>query len=163
MDRSMSYEAPLDVIYRKYSSMAVCNQGKLTLNMLSWFKNSKRYIHILERTLHLAWPKYLKLTLEPQYMLSVLNSQYHTCWCTGDFRSQCIIRHGIDSKTRIILSPASEELNAINTIFCNCICCRKYGLHSKAHSFNTAFMIIVTLFVVMFTNYIVLIGNWRTI
>ena len=43
-------------------------------------------------------------------MLSVLHSQYHACWCTGDFRSQCISRHGIDHQSRIIPSPASEEL-----------------------------------------------------
>ena len=43
-------------------------------------------------------------------MLSVLHSQYHACWCTGDFRSQCINRHGIDHQSRIIPSPASEEL-----------------------------------------------------
>ena len=28
-------------------------------------------------------------------MLSVLHSQYHACWCSGDFRSQGINRHGI--------------------------------------------------------------------
>ena len=43
-------------------------------------------------------------------MLSVLHSQYHACWCTGDCRSQCINRHGIDHQSRIIPSPASEEL-----------------------------------------------------
>ena len=37
----------------------------------------------------------MKLTLEQQYLLSVLHSQYHACWCSGDFRSQCISRHGI--------------------------------------------------------------------
>ena len=45
-------------------------------------------------------------------MLSVLHSQYHACWCTGDFRSQCINRHGIDHQSRIIPSPASEELSS---------------------------------------------------
>ena len=29
-------------------------------------------------------------------MLSDLCRQYHACWCTGDFRSQCITRHGIE-------------------------------------------------------------------
>ena len=50
----------------------------------------------------------MKLTLKQQYMLSVLYFQYHACWCTGDFRSQCISRHGIDLWN--IPSPASEEL-----------------------------------------------------
>ena len=30
----------------------------------------------------------MKLTLEQQYILSVLHSQYHACWCSGDFRIQ---------------------------------------------------------------------------
>ena len=29
-------------------------------------------------------------------MLCVLHNQYHACWCSGDFRSQGINRHGID-------------------------------------------------------------------
>ena len=29
-------------------------------------------------------------------MLSVLQSQYNACWCSGNFRSQSISRHGID-------------------------------------------------------------------
>ena len=39
----------------------------------------------------------MKSTPEQQCMLSVLHSQCCACWCTGDFRSQCISRHGIDS------------------------------------------------------------------
>ena len=40
----------------------------------------------------------MALTLEQQYMLSVLHNQYmyHAYWCSGDFRSQGISRHGID-------------------------------------------------------------------
>ena len=30
-------------------------------------------------------------------ILSFLQNQYHACWCAGDFRSQCISRHGIDT------------------------------------------------------------------
>ena len=44
------------------------------------------------------------------YMMSVLCSQYHACWWSGDFRSQGISRHGIDPQSRNIPSPASEEL-----------------------------------------------------
>ena len=43
-------------------------------------------------------------------MLSVLHSQYHACWCSGDLRSQGISRHGIDSQSWNIQFPASEEL-----------------------------------------------------
>ena len=52
----------------------------------------------------------MQLTLEQKYMLSILLSQYHSCWCSGDFRGQCISRHGIDPQSRNMPSPASEEL-----------------------------------------------------
>ena len=47
----------------------------LTLNMLNCIKDYKRYVHILNCILYLAWPKLMKLNLEQQYMLSVLHSQ----------------------------------------------------------------------------------------
>ena len=48
----------------------------------------------------------MKLTLELQYMLSVLQSLfiYHARWCSGDFRSQSISRHGIGSQSWNIIS-----------------------------------------------------------
>ena len=52
----------------------------------------------------------MKLSLEQWYMLSILLSQYHACWCSGDCRSQCISRHGIVPQRQNIPSPASEEL-----------------------------------------------------
>ena len=60
----------------------------------------------------------MKLKLKLQCMFSVLHSQYHACWCTGDFRSQCISRHDIDPQCRYIPSSASEELfwNWLNSI-----------------------------------------------
>ena len=58
----------------------------------------------------------MKLTLEQQHMLSVQQSQYLACWCSGDFRSQGIIRHDIDPQSQNILSPASEELISIQMI-----------------------------------------------
>ena len=39
----------------------------------------------------------MKLTLEQQYTLSVLHSQYYACWYSGGFRNQGISMHGIDS------------------------------------------------------------------
>ena len=68
----------------------------LTLNMLNSFKDYKWYIPILNCILDLACPKWMKSTVEQQYMLSTLHWQYHVCWCSGDFRSQGISRHGID-------------------------------------------------------------------
>ena len=53
----------------------------------------------------------MKSIVEQQYMLSVLHSQYHACWCSGDFRSQGISRHDINPQKQNILSPASEELS----------------------------------------------------
>ena len=82
----------------------------LYMYMLNWFNDYKRHIHILNCILDLAWPKWMKLNLEQQYMPSVLHSQYHACWCSGDFRSQVICRHGIDCQSRNIPSPASKEL-----------------------------------------------------
>ena len=71
---------------------------QMCVNMLNCFKDYETYIHVFNRILDLAWSKELKLTLEQQYMLSVLYSQYHACWCSGGFRSQGISRHGIDPK-----------------------------------------------------------------
>ena len=89
-----------------------CSSGALnsvlTLNMMNCFKDHKRYVHILNGILDLAWPKLMQLTLE--CMLSVLHSQYYACWCSGDFRSQSISRHGTDPQSRSIPSPTSEEL-----------------------------------------------------
>ena len=52
-------------------------------------------------------------SLTKMHGVSVLGSQYHVCWCTDDFRSQCISRHGIDTQSRNIPSPASDELKAL--------------------------------------------------
>ena len=79
--------------------------------MLDGFKDYKNiHIPIWNSILDLTWPNWIKLTLEQQYVLSVLHSQYHACWCSGDFRSQCISRHSIDLKSWNIPSPAAEEL-----------------------------------------------------
>ena len=43
-------------------------------------------------------------------MSSVLHSQYHACWCSGDFKRQGISRHGIDLQSQTILSSESQEL-----------------------------------------------------
>ena len=88
-----------------------------TLNMLSCFKDYKKFIHILDRILDLAWPKYMKLSLEQKYVLSVLYSKYHARWCSGDFKIQCISRHDIDPQSWNIPSPASEELKLIPGMF----------------------------------------------
>ena len=52
----------------------------------------------------------MKLILKQQYMLYVWHSQYHVCWCSVDFRSQGINRHGIYPQSQNMLSSASEEL-----------------------------------------------------
>ena len=76
--------------------IASLGHNELTLIMLNCLKDYKRYIHILNPILDLAWPNQMKLTLEQQYVLSVLHNQYHACWCPSDFGSQGISRHGID-------------------------------------------------------------------
>ena len=52
----------------------------------------------------------MKLTREQQYILFILHSHYHACWSSGNFRSQGISRHGIDTQSLNIPSPASEQL-----------------------------------------------------
>ena len=101
--------------------------------MLNCFKDYKRYIHILNHISNLAWPKWMKLSLEQHYMLYVLHSQYHACWCTGDFRSQCISRHDIDLQSRNIPSPASEELRWVWNWLCQSgtqIFCHRHYLYT---------------------------------
>ena len=105
-------------LYKLYSTVCsltqrhttTCKQVAVTLNMVNCFKDYRRYIHILNHILHLASFRYLKLTPKQQYILPVLLSQYHVCWCSGDFRSRSIIRHGIDPPKWNILSPSSEQL-----------------------------------------------------
>ena len=81
----------------------------LTLNMLNCFKDYKRNTYILTRIFDLACSKSVKLTLIQEYILSFLRRQKLVCWCSGDFRSQGISRHGIDLQSRNILFPASKE------------------------------------------------------
>ena len=87
-------------------------QSILSMNMLICLKDYIIYNHIFNCILDLAWLKLMKLTLEQQYMLSVLHSQYHACWCSGDFRSQGISRHGFDPQHQNIPFPASQELTS---------------------------------------------------
>ena len=49
----------------------------------------------------------MKSTLKQQYMLSVLHSQYHACWCSSNFRSQGISRNGIHPKAGMEYSISS--------------------------------------------------------
>ena len=51
-------------------------------------------------------------------MLSARHNQFHTCWCSGDFRSHGISRHGINPQSGNILSPASKELR-LGSFWCS--------------------------------------------
>ena len=77
------------------------NSSISTLNMLNCFKEYKRYIHIFCHILELVQKKKTKFTMEQPFLLPILSWQYHACWCSGDFRSQGISRHGIDPKAGI--------------------------------------------------------------
>ena len=87
-------------------------QGFLTLNMLNCFEDYKICIHISYHILDFIQQKKIKVSMEQPYVLPILYCQCHACWCTGDFRSQCINRHGIDLQSRNIPSLASEELTS---------------------------------------------------
>ena len=59
-------------------------------------------------------------------LLSVLHSQYHACWCTGDFESQCISRHDIDlqnpeysvsNRGRLNSSPLDKMKTKLKTLW----------------------------------------------
>ena len=79
----------------------------------------------------MAWSKEMKWTLERQFMtfmLFVLHSQYHVCWCFGNFRSPGISMNGIDPQSHNILSPALYKF----TYSISCVYPIKY-----AHSFVT--------------------------
>ena len=67
-----------------------------TFNMLNCSKDHNIYIYICIFTFwNASWPKQMKLTMEQQYVLSVLHIQVHARWCSGDFSSQVISMHGI--------------------------------------------------------------------
>ena len=57
----------------------------------------------------------MKITLEQQYMLSVLRSQYHDCIWSGEVRSQCFSRLDIDPQTRNILAPVASFTTELNS------------------------------------------------
>ena len=84
-----------------------------TLNMLNYFKDYKRCVHILNSILELPWPKQTKATPEQQHKLSALHGQYHACLCFDDFRIQGISRYGIDPQSWNIPIPESYGLNSI--------------------------------------------------
>ena len=85
-------------------------EGLLIFDMLNCFKDYQRCIHISYYTMEFVQQKKTKFTMQQPYILPILHWQYHACWCSGDFRSQGINRHGIDPQGRDIQFPASEEL-----------------------------------------------------
>ena len=76
------------------------------LSRPQWVKDHIRYIHVLNHILDLALLMYMILTLQQQYILSVLHSQYYVCWCTVHQTT------GIDPQSLNIPSLASEELKS---------------------------------------------------
>ena len=80
-----------------------------TFNILNCFKDHKSHIHILKCILDLAWPKWMELVLEQQYMF-VLHCEHRARWCSAHFKRQCINSHGIEPQSWNISSPTSEGL-----------------------------------------------------
>ena len=93
----------------------------LTFNVLNCFEDYKSCIHISYGMLDFIQQKKIKFTMEQLYVLPILYCQCHACWCTGEFRSQCISRHGIEFQSRNIPSLASEEL-MFSIIVVMCVC-----------------------------------------
>ena len=102
-----------------HSFISLGQPAFLILNVLNCFEDYKRCIHISYHILDFIQQKKIKFTMEQSYVLPILYCQCHACWCTGDFRSQCINRHGIDFQSRNIPSLAWEEL----TLFIFYWCC----------------------------------------
>ena len=47
----------------------IISPNELSLNMLNCFRDYKRFIHVLNLISDLAWPKWVKLTLEQQHVV----------------------------------------------------------------------------------------------
>ena len=60
------------------------NASLATPNVLKFFKDYKRFIHISYHTLDYIQKKKTKLPIKQVYMLPILLCQYHACWCPGD-------------------------------------------------------------------------------
>ena len=72
----------------------------------NWLSVVKRNLHNLSISCQQEMlPILTLLMLEMEY--SGFGGQYHACWCTGDFRSQCISEHGIGcvGQTTCIVVP----------------------------------------------------------
>ena len=82
----------------------------ITLKRLNWLKDYERCIPIAYHISDFVQQVKTKCTMQQPYMLPILYSQYHACWCPGDSRSQGISGHGIDHIRRNIPSLATEEL-----------------------------------------------------
>ena len=87
-------------------------EGKLTLHMLTCFKNCKRFIYILYQVLefvHIQDQIHNRANLHVTYPILSLPCLLMPC----NTRSQGISRHGIDSQRQNIPSPASEQLTML--------------------------------------------------
>ena len=85
----------------------------LTLNMLNYFKDDKRCIHISYRALYFLQQKKTKFTTGKPYILHIIYCQCYSFWCPGDLRNSGISRHGIEQICLNIPPLASEELTLI--------------------------------------------------
>ena len=74
--------------------------------------------------------------LEQQCMFSAIHSEYHARWCSGDFRSQSISRHGIDPTAGILRLQHRNSLNIIEKIT-KCFCHFRLGLLTKSYVYKT--------------------------
>ena len=66
--------------------------------MLNCFKNYEICINSLNCTVDMAWPRYVKLTLEQQYMLSILHNMH------ADARATL----GASVSAGMVLTPKAE-------------------------------------------------------
>ena len=125
----ISFMSILEVIDNIAAAFFMC--FLLTLNVLNCFEDYKRCIHISYHILDFIQQKKIKFTMEQSYVLPILYCQCRACWCTGDFRSQCINKHGIDFQSRNIPSLAWKELRLVCTSCSYAV--MKYAFYKCCH------------------------------
>ena len=78
------------------------------VNMLNFSKYYKRYIHILNHILDLAWYKYMKLTLEQQYMSNAADAM----------PANALATLGTSALTSIALTPkySTSRITRVNPL-----------------------------------------------
>ena len=105
-----SWPLPMSLRYRDFP-LTVPENGLLILNMLNCVKLNK---HVFTFSIN-SWVWFDTNRWGGSQMLTILHRQCRACRCSGDFRSQCISRHGIDP----VKNPGIFRLQHQNNLYSN--------------------------------------------